>query len=99
MKTILKPKGKERNTKQNRKISNIAYSNDLIDIVKELESDIKEYKHNAEQLATLLKMVETQRTQIINKIEEATYNGLSKGTAGRLEDKLSRPYSMLLFKQ
>lgn len=72
------------------------------DKISKLTNDIKKairvYKKDAKLLAQLLHDIEVDRTRIINQIEEAVYNGLDKRTANRLEDKLTRPYSMILFK-
>lgn len=67
-------------------------------LVKEIIKETQIYKRDAELLAQLLHNIEVHRTRIINQIEEAVYNGLEKRTAGRLEDKLTRPYGMILFK-
>jgi ribosomal 50S subunit-associated protein YjgA (DUF615 family) len=66
--------------------------------VQELEEEIDKYKCGAAAVARALHDIEVQRTRVINQIEEAVHNGLDKRTAHRLEDKLSRPYAMRLYK-
>lgn len=65
--------------------------------IEDIEKKIQEYKQHASVVAQLLRDVENKRTRIINEIEEAAYTGkVGKAAASRLEDKLTRPYSMTL---
>lgn len=65
----------------------------------EIENLIKDYKNDAKKLTKLLTDTENKRTRIMNHIEEMVYNKkLDARTAHRLEDKLTRPYAISLFR-
>ena len=63
-----------------------------------IESLTEIYKDESKEVKTMLKRCENLRTRILNTIEEAEYQGLNKGSAARLEDKLNRSYSFELLK-
>ena len=67
-------------------------------IIENIRGSIDQFKTFANQTAIAIQVAEDMRTRIINQIEEAQYAGLDKRTASLLEDKLSRPYSKLLYR-
>jgi hypothetical protein len=68
------------------------------DLMEEIVGMTAQYKEMAKEVTKLLIACENERTRILNTIDEARHNGISIRTAWHLEDKLSRPYSMILCK-
>lgn len=72
-------------------------TDDVADVIKDIKSDIKAYKDEAEKLCDMIVRCEQIREKIFKKIRQAEDLGLPKRQSFKIEDRLNRPYSMALF--
>lgn len=65
--------------------------------IQQVKESIKEWKEEAKILCEHIKKMECKRSKILNTIKNMQERGLSKRTTYQLEDKLDRPYALILF--